>query len=85
MWKRSFPRRFKVEFTWCVSRDNLWLDNPNCIIIGQLNINSVRTKPEMTNCIISEKTDVLLLSEIKIDATSPLDQFLIPGFALSNK
>ena len=27
MWKRPFPRRFNVESTWCVCRDNsdIWL------------------------------------------------------------
>ena len=23
-WKRSFPRRFNMEYTWCVCRDFLW-------------------------------------------------------------
>ena len=50
-------------------------------MIGQLNINSIRNKFEMLTSLITNKIDVLLLSETKIDDTFPLEQFLISGFA----
>ena len=60
---------------------NLRLDNPKQIIVGQLNINSVRNKFErLTSSIISAKIDVLLLSDTKTNETLSLDQFLILGF-----
>ena len=36
----------------------------------------------MLTSIISDKIDVLLLSETKIDETFPLDQIIIPGLRL---
>ena len=36
----------------------------------------------MLTSIISDKIDVLLLSETKIDETFPLDQLIIPGLRL---
>ena len=64
-----------------VSLRNLRLENPNRIMIGQLNINSIRNKLEMLTSLITNEIDVFLLSEIKIDETFPLEQFLISGFA----
>ena len=26
-WKRPFPRRFKVEYTWCACRANIFISN----------------------------------------------------------
>ena len=44
---------------------NITLENPNRIMIGQLNINSIRNKFEMLTSIITNEIDVLLLSETK--------------------
>ena len=38
--------------------------NPNCIIIGHLNINSIRNKFKMLKEVVGNKTDILLISEI---------------------
>ena len=64
-----------------VTLQNLRLENPNRIMIGQLNINSIRNKFEMLTSLIANEIDVLLLSETKLDETFPLEQFLISGFA----
>ena len=62
-----------------VTLQNLRLQNPNRIMFGQLNINSIKNKFEMLTLIANE-IDVLLLSETKLDETFPLEQFLISGF-----
>ena len=62
-------------------KQNLLLDNPDRIMIGQLNINFIRNKFEMLTSLITNKIDVLLLSEAKLNETFPLEQFLISGFA----
>ena len=64
-----------------VTLQNLRLENPNRIMSGQLNINSIRNKFEMLTSLIANEIDVLLLSETKLDETFPLEQFLISGFA----
>ena len=56
------------------------LENPNRVLIGQLNINAIRNKFEMLTFLITNKIVVLLLLETKIDETFLLEQFLISGF-----
>ena len=62
-------------------KQNLRLENPDRIMIGKLNINSIRNKFEMLTSLIANKIDVLLLSEAKLDETFPLEKFFISGFA----
>ena len=54
--------------------------NPNNIIIGHLNINSIRQKLEFLMEIIGTNIDLLLISETKLNATFPIGQFFIDGF-----
>ena len=54
--------------------------NSNRLIIGQLNINSIRNKFDSLNEIIKDNIDVLLISETKIDSSFPTAQFHIDGF-----
>ena len=56
------------------------LKNIDRIIIGHLNINSIRNKIEILNDIIQDKIDVFLVSETKIDKTFPTAQFYLNGF-----
>ena len=56
------------------------LTNANKIIIGHLNINSVRNKIEDLKYLIAENIDILLISETKLNNTFPESQFLISGF-----
>ena len=53
----------------------------NKIIIGQLNINSLRNKFFAIKGIIETSFDVFLISETKLDASFPVNQFKIPGFS----
>ena len=54
--------------------------NPNNIIIGHLNINSIRQKLELLMEIIGTNIDLLPISETKLNATFPIGQFFIDGF-----
>ena len=52
---------------------NLRFENPNRIIIGQLNINPIRNKFETLTSLITNEINVLLLSETKSDEMFPLN------------
>ena len=54
--------------------------NLNRILIGHLNINSVRNKFEILGSSIAVNLDILMISEIKLDDSFPVSQFLIPVF-----
>ena len=58
------------------------LKNVNRIIIGYLNINSVRNKFEMVSDLIRGSIDIFLISETKIDSTFPTSQFKVYGYSL---
>ena len=55
--------------------------NPNGPIIAHSNISSLRNKFEMLKATITDKTDILLISERKLDSSFPVNQFLIDGFS----
>ena len=59
---------------------NIRIENLNNVIIGQLNINSLRNKFYALKTIIQGNIDVLILTETKIDNTFPQSQFYIPGY-----
>ena len=58
----------------------LKLESPHKIIIGHLNINSIRNKFECLKEICEDSIDVLLLSETKLNDTFPTGQFTINRF-----
>ena len=57
------------------------LNKADRLIIGQLNINSLRNKFEMLREIVHDKLDILLVSETKVDPLFPSSQFAIEGFS----
>ena len=61
--------------------EKLRLENPNRLIFGHLNINSIRSKFEMLTNISQRKLNILLVSETKIDVSFPSGQLVILGFA----
>ena len=61
--------------------EKLRLENPNRLIFGHLNINSIRSKFEMLTNISQRKLNILLVSETKIDVFFPSGQLVILGFA----
>ena len=54
--------------------------NPKKIIMGTLNINSIRYKFEQLKLQISDYLDILVIVESKLDSTFPTSQFIIDGF-----
>ena len=51
------------------------------VVVGYLNINSVRNKFDALMEIASQNLDILIIAETKIDASFPTGQFAIEGFA----
>ena len=60
---------------------NLRLKNVDRIIIGHININSVRNKIHLLADMISGKVDIMLISETKLDNTFPKVQFHLQGYS----
>ena len=56
--------------------------NPFRVIIGHININSIRNKFEPLVSFINNNLDILMISETKIDDTFPHSQFLIKCFSV---
>ena len=60
--------------TFCIKQ-------PSNVIIGHLNINSIRNKFELLSFLIDGKVDIFLISETKIDRTFATSQFLMSGYS----
>ena len=56
--------------------------NPKNLIMGHLNINSLRNKFESIKPIISPNFDIFLVSETKLDESFPNNQFSISGYRM---
>ena len=54
----------------------------NHLILGQINIISIRNKFELVFSLVSNNIDVLLISETKINNTFPVSQFCVPGYSV---
>ena len=61
--------------------DRIRLSNADRLIIGHLNINSLRNKFEMLREIIQDKLDILLISETKVDPSFLSSQFTLDSFS----
>ena len=62
--------------------NDLRSQNPFRVIIGHVNINSIRNKFEPLVSFINNNLDILMISETKIDDTFPDSQFLINDFSV---
>ena len=58
----------------------LRLDYPKNIIIGYININSVRNKFEQFSHMMKGMLDIIVIAETKLDSSFPSNQFTISGF-----
>ena len=58
----------------------LKFESPNKLIIGHLNINSIRNKFECLFDIVGNNIDIFLISESKLNNSFPNGQFLKDGF-----
>ena len=56
------------------------ISNINSLIIGQLNIFSLRNKFEQLSAMINGNIDLFMISETKLDETFPAVQFSLQGF-----
>ena len=59
----------------------LRVSNVNRLIIGHLNINSIRNKFESLKLIMKGIIDILVITESKLDDSFPASQFIIDGYA----
>ena len=57
------------------------LSNIHRLIIGHLNINSLRNKFEALKYIVSGNLDILIVTESKLDESFPDDQFCMEGYS----
>ena len=55
---------------------------PNKLIVGHLNINSIRNKFEFFEDVINRNLDIILLSETKLDDSFPSAQFILKGYGV---
>ena len=58
----------------------LRLKYPKNVIVGNININSIRNKFEHFSQMIRDKLDILIVAETKLDSSFPSSQFTINGF-----
>ena len=58
----------------------LRVSNINRVIIGQININLIRTKFDDLVMGVRGIIDILMISETQLDASFPTSQFLINGY-----
>ena len=70
----------KIDHGAFTNLKNIRTNNLKNVIIGQLNINSMRNKFHALSEIIRGNIDILVLTETKLDHTFPEKQFLIPGY-----
>ena len=56
------------------------IKNLNKIIIGHLNINSLRNKFDFLVTQVKGSIDILMISETKLDESFPIGQFLMDGY-----
>ena len=59
---------------------NLRVKCVNKIIIGHININSIRNKFLLLGDLIEKNVDILLVSETKLDSSFPEPQFILRGY-----
>ena len=72
--------KFKVGAISASNLNAIHKRNINRLIIGQLNINSLRNKFESLVQQVSRNIDILMVSETKLDNSFPVSQFFIESF-----
>ena len=70
----------KIDHDGFTQLKNIRMRNMKNVIIGQLNINSIRNKLESLAELTRGNLDILVITETKLDHTFPEKQFLIPGY-----
>ena len=57
------------------------INNVNRVVIGHININSIRNKFDMLSSMVKDNIDILMVSETKLDSSFPQAQFRMEGYA----
>ena len=70
-----------ITFDSLSDLQHIRINNPLRLIIGQININSIRNKFDALMNQIKENIDILMISETKIDDTFPEIQLCFPRFS----
>ena len=65
-----------------IDLNSLRIKNLNKLIVGHLNINSVRSKFDFLTHQVKGNIDILIISETKLDESFPVGQFLINGYGV---
>ena len=60
---------------------SLKLKNSNKVIIGHININSLRNKFELLTEMVRDKVDLLMISETKLDSSFPNAHFYMKSYS----
>ena len=66
---------------WTKDLRSLGVKNLNKLIIGHLNMNSLKIKFELLTHQINDNTDIPMISETKLDESFPTSPFFINGFS----
>ena len=69
-----------VDHIWNKDLKSVRLKNLNKIIVGHLNINSIRNKFDFLAPQVQGIIDILMISETKLDESFPPVQFLLDGY-----
>ena len=56
------------------------IQNVEHLVIGSLNINSIRNKFDQLKLLVKDNIDILVIQETKIDDTFPVAEFCIDGY-----
>ena len=59
------------------------IKNPKQLIIGHLNIDSLRNKFDQLKSLVQDKVDILVVTESKLDDRFPDSQFHIQGYKVA--
>ena len=76
----NLPELFPDEADCFNELKYLHLIYPKNMTVMYININTVRNKFDNFSSLISDKVDVLIIAEIKIDSSSPMSQFTRNSF-----
>ena len=57
-------------------------NHPQQIIIGHLNINSIRNKFDIMKPMLMHDIDIFMVTETKLDDSFPVSQFNVEGFSM---
>ena len=71
-----------VDHTINTGLKSLRIKNMNKIIVGQLNINSIRKKFDFLAQQVKGNIDILVISETKLDESFAVGQFSIDGYSV---